>query len=826
MTRNPTRCLRFLLACLLLSFGPLVRAVGPVDANGDELLQPDQAFRLSATALDAGHVRLQWHIADGYYLYRSKFAIRSRTPGVGLGEPRFNTPEVKHDEFFGQVEVYHHLAEALVPVSHSGSTDLALEVRYQGCAERGVCYPPQTRTLKLHLAAAAPAAPQPPASQAQPAPAAPQPSASQAQPAPAAPASGQPAVPPAPKPAATAAKSTPGPVEQLGRWGQSLFSDQGGSEFLPVDQAFQLDARATGPDRLRAQWTIAEGYYLYRKKFSFEVQAPAGARILETRLPPGQVKHDEAFGRMEVYHKGVTADLRLAGVQPGQKVKLRVGYQGCAEKGICYPPQHRTLDLVLPAAAAANTGPVAAGTPPAPTPPAQGARTPTAPPAAPAAPVTEQDRLAQTLAHSSVLVSLITFFGLGLLLAFTPCVFPMIPILSGIIVGQGENINTRRAFVLSLVYVLAMAVTYTVAGVVAGLSGENLQAAFQNPWVLGTFAALFVLLALSMFGFYELQLPAALQTRLNELSNRQRSGSLLGVAVMGFLSALIVGPCVAPPLAGALIYISHTGDPVLGGLALFALSLGMGAPLILVGTGAGKLLPRAGGWMNSVKAVFGVLLLAVAIWMLERIVPAAVTMGLWAALMIGTAVYLGAFDHLPADATGWRRLWKGLGLMLFIWGAAVLVGLALGNRDVLQPLRGPGTLAGGPASVQPAGEPRFRIIKTTADLDRAVAAAARQGKGVMLDFYADWCTECHRMDRFTFAAPQVRRALADVVLLRADVTANDAADKALLKRFGLLGPPTILFFGPDGRERSAYRVMGYMSPDDFARHVRRALGGG
>ncbi len=499
-----------------------------------------------------------------------------------------------------------------------------------------------------------------------------------------------------------------------------------------------------------------------------------------------------------------------------QSVKLQATYQGCAEAGICYPPITRTVAVLLPAAGAGTAGAqpgVAA-----------------APIAAPAreeasgAPISEQDRLARTLLESPLWLSMGLFFGLGVLLAFTPCVFPMIPILSSIIVGQGSALTTRRAFTLSLVYVLAVAVTYTAAGVFAGLFGENLQAVFQNPWILTAFAAVFVLLALSMFGFYELQMPSALQSKLTEVSNRQRGGTLAGVAVMGLLSALIVGPCVAAPLAGALLVIGQTGDATLGGLALFSMSLGMGFPLLVIGTSAGKLLPRAGAWMDAVKAVFGVLLLAVAIWMLERILPPALSMTLWAVLLIVSGIYMGAMTQLRPDASGWSKLWKGLGLVGVIYGALLLAGASIGGGDLLQPLRGT-LVAQGPGAGGDAGFERglpFRQVKGVEGLDRALAAAT--GRPVMLDFYADWCVSCREMEKYTFSDPNVRQALSQTVLLQTDVTPNDPEDRALLKRFGLFGPPAILFFSPEGQERRAYRVVGFMEAPKFHAHVRQALG--
>jgi thiol:disulfide interchange protein DsbD len=498
----------------------------------------------------------------------------------------------------------------------------------------------------------------------------------------------------------------------------------------------------------------------------------------------------------------------MRGSRPSTEVTLIAKYQGCAEIGICYPPQTQRVSLSLPEALVTAVLPAAAAAPAAVAPAASASDQP----------ISEQDQIAAVLANSGLWVVIAAFFGFGLLLAFTPCVFPMIPILSGIIAGQGTKITTRKAFVLSLVYVLAMALTYTLVGVLAGLFGANLQAAFQDPWVLSAFALVFVLLALSMFGFYDLQLPSSLQSKLAELSNQQEGGTLIGVAIMGLLSALIVGPCVAPPLFGALIYISQTGDALLGGVALFALSMGMGAPLIAIGTSAGKLLPRAGAWMDAVKAVFGVALLGVAIFMLERILPPAVAMLLWGSLLICSAVYMGALTPLTPASSGWRKLWKGLGVVLLVYGALMLLGVAAGGKDTVQPLRGL-AVGGGSGAV---AEAAFTRIKTVDDLDRELAKAGALGKPVMLDFYADWCVTCKELERYTFSDPAVIAELGRFVLLKADVTANDAADQALMQgRFGLPGPPAILFFATSGAELKGYRLVGFKSAKDFVAHLRQ-----
>ena len=736
---------------------------------GDEQLpSADEAFAISAEMAGPDRVRVTWDIADDFYMYRSRVQLHSDTDGVTVGEPDFPPGKLKQDETFGEVEVYFDELSITAPVERSAGApaEFVLRAVSQGCMEsRGICYTPHTQKLTLALPAAA--------------------AGSTGDPAP------------------------PSGEQSFGGGGFGMESD-----LLDVDAAFRLETAVIDGNTVEARWEVAPGYYLYRDKFSFTLLDGAGVALDAAEFPAGEIKDDPTFGRVEVYHDGVTATLPLQRTDSEPTaIRLAIGYQGCAEGRICYTPQTREVELDLPQAAAT----VAALTPEAAAGDSEQA-------AVPAAPVTEQDRIAQSLASGNTALVILTFFGFGLLLAFTPCVFPMIPILSSIIVGQGEDITTRRAFTLSLVYVLAMALTYTVAGVIAGLSGENLQAAFQNPWILGSFAAVFVLLSLSMFGFYDLQLPASWQSKLSEMSNKQQGGTLTGVAIMGFLSALIVGPCVAAPLAGALIYIGQTGDPYLGGAALFALSLGMGAPLLAIGTGAGKVLPRAGDWMNAIKATFGVLLLAVAIWMLERIIPTVAAMLLWAALLIISAIYMGALDRLDVDANGWQKLFKGMGVVLLAYGVILLIGVAAGSRDTMQPLRGL-ALAGGGTGVQAEEQGvQFKIIKSLADLEREVAAAARQDKSVLLDFYADWCTDCHRMERNTFPHPDVVAALDNTVTLKADVTANDEIDKALLKHFRIPGPPSLILYDTDGEELRRYRIMGYMGPEEFAAHVNAALG--
>ena len=568
------------------------------------------------------------------------------------------------------------------------------------------------------------------------------------------------------------------------------------SDFLPPEQAFPLSAEAGDAHNLSLIWSLPPGYYLYREKFRFHSETP-GITLGEAIIPPGAAKEDEFFGAIHTLHGLVEVTIPINNPTSAPQIKLNVSSQGCADAGLCYPPIQKVLEIDLPIAPTIFNQSTIIPTPPQKI-------------------ISEQERLEKIIAGGNLPLLMTVFFGIGLLLAFTPCVFPMIPILSGIIVGHGANLTTRKAFLLSLVYVLAMALTYAGAGIIAGRFGANLQVTFQNPWVISGFSGIFILLALSMFGLYELQIPSAWQTRLSELSNRQVGGTWLGVAVMGILSALIVGPCVAPPLAAALLFIGQTGDALLGGLALFALALGMGAPLIIIGTTAGRFLPRAGNWMNAVKAIFGVGLLGVAILLLERIVPPTLTMIFWSALLIISAVFLGAVRATRPEDNGWTRLAQGLGLIILIYGTLILIGVAAGGNDSLRPLRGIFSSAPHTATLQ------FRRIKTVADLDREINLA--QGRTVMLDFYADWCVSCKEMERDTFSEPAVISVLANVIKLQADVTANDVYDQELIYgRFGIPGPPAILFFGTDGNERIEYRIIGAINTADFIAHVRNVI---
>jgi thiol:disulfide interchange protein DsbD len=585
-------------------------------------------------------------------------------------------------------------------------------------------------------------------------------------------------------------------------------------DFLPPDAAFRFSVRMQDAHTVVVAYAIADGYYMYRERFQF---AAEGAKLGEPVIPPGKIKYDPTFEKnVETYHGGIEIRIPVEGSGP---FVLKATGQGCADKGLCYPPQEATARLVAGDAGQPQMS-IAPGGPLSATPAAEGAggvalpgqgdasgQSPTPPVtnakaaggvSRPNGATSELSGIASLLQGGRLLAIVPAFVLLGLGLAFTPCVLPMVPILSSIIVGEGGQVGRARGFVLSSAYSLGMAIVYTVLGVAAGLAGEGLAAALQNPWVLGAFALLIAAMSLSMFDVFQLQVPAALQTRLADASGRQSSGKLAGVFVMGAISALIVGPCVAAPLAGALVYISQTRDVVIGGAALFAMAVGMSIPLLLVGVSAGSLLPRAGTWMNAVKRFFGVLMLAMALYMVAPVLPGLAQMLLWAALLLGYGFYL-----LRA-----RGHWAGmaLGAACAVLGATQLVGIASGGRDPSAPL----AHLGGGAPAQPLA---FARIKTVEQLDAALAANG--GRTAMLDFYADWCVSCKEMEKFTFVDPAVKARLAGTLLLQVDVTANDAADRALLKRFGLFGPPGIILFGRDGREVPDSRVVGYQDTHKF-----------
>ncbi len=606
------------------------------------------------------------------------------------------------------------------------------------------------------------------------------------------------------------------------------------SKLLTSELAFPISVTLNSPEILSLQWDIADGYYLYKKRIKLSTtvinlddsnsRKEQATQLGEPQFPASLFIDDPAYKGMEIFRNTLIVKYAISGSKTSlANTSLKIKYQGCADAGVCYPPVKKTIKLAdlkpsvnvssVPdmsnatnVSDAANSSIIDTNTN---TKPERSAKS-------------EQDTIATSLASDNFILTLFSFFGFGLLLAFTPCVFPMIPILSGIIIGQGKQLSTKKAFSLSLAYVLAMALTYTVVGVLAALFGTNLQVWFQDPWVLSCFAGIFILLSLSMFGFYDVQMPSFIQVKLNNLSNKQESGKLISAGIMGVLSALIVGPCVTAPLVGALIYISQTGDTILGGAALFCLGLGMGAPLLVIGTSAGKILPRTGMWMEAVKSIFGVLMLAVAIWLLSRILPPLISQLLWALLLIVSAVYMGALRQHDKNTTQWQLLWKGLGLSILLIGFIMIIGASTGKSNLLSPLANLGSgvntaLASGHKGII------FKPVKSIDDLTEALNQASKRKQVTMLDFYADWCISCKEMEEITFKNSEVKLKLSKVHKIQADVTANDNIDTELLKSFDIIGPPAILFFDDKGEELKNHRIVGYMDADKFLKHIAKVV---
>ncbi len=755
---------RYLAALLLLLLTP-----AHAEQANEELLEADQAFNLSTRTVNGTTLEARWKIAPDYYLYRDKFKFEA-LDGVTLKNPSFPRGKKKQDPLFGMVETYTRSVKVRLPFERrEGAAVARLRITAQGCNEPvGVCYPPIVKEVEFKL----------------------------------------PPVKATRAPAITAAATPVSQVPSLKDLNRATSATGGAAEPVDPGKAFMMDVTARGNDALLARIDIADCCYLYRDKMKFELTAadgsvPADLKLGDFTLPPGRVKTDEFIGKTEIYEKGFEVTLPISGnTTPDRDLRLQITYQGCSEKGvvICYPPAAKKFTVQY------RDGKLSVA----------GATEPS-----PASPVPTT-----TPVNGKLLLTLLTAFGAGLLLTFTPCVLPMVPILSSMLVGQGDaHIGKLRGGFISYSYVLGTAVTYTVAGVLAGLSGEQLQAYFQNPWAIGTFSAVLVLLALSLFGFYELQMPGFIQSHLHHRTHHLKGGSYVGAFVLGLVSALIVGACVSPVLITALGAAITSQNPVLGGAIMFTLAHGQGAILVALGVGAGFLLPKVGKWMDRVKHFFGALLIAVAIYLLGFI-PEVPVLLLWAGLFIVSAVYLGATQSLPREASGWQYLWKGIGTVLLVWGVLALLGGFAGRRDIFHPLPlssvVSGTIPAG-ASQPAAEEPLFVRVSSLSDLENRLASARAAGKPAILDYYADWCTDCLRMEKATFIDPRVHQEMRGrFVLMQADVTdPNSPETKAIKSRFGVYGPPAMLFFAANGDEHRELRTYGFRNTDDFLVLLRK-----
>ena len=771
----------------------------------EDLLKPDEAFSISEPSYDSsGNISASWTIADEYYLYKKTFKFKSNTENIELGEPIFPPSEKHRDITEGKVvDIYRKNVDITIPVKVKDGSELPSEIKiqttHQGCFDGGVCYPPKKSdfTLTLQEGGTAPVLTAVTADEP----------------------TGE-----GTAPVLTAVTTNESTDESPNLENtntstiapaQSLIQKMGlpkKNKTIPVDEAFQFSLLAGTGGKYIAHFGITPGHYIYKEKIKFLLQDAGDLTLGEINYPKTVIKNDSAYGDIEVYNRDTNINLPLVG-EIGENAKLFVEYQGCSElTGICYPPVKITTTILSGTAANAETS--------------IGTADKKQIADAPIVEQTDQDAFADKIKNSGFFVILAVFFIAGLGLAFTPCVFPMIPILSGIIAGQSGYLSTRRSFMLSLAYVLPMATTYALVGIIAGLSSGaiNLQVIFQTPWIIGVFAVIFILLSLSMFGFYELQMPSSIQSRLTEISNRQEGGNIVGAGIMGILSAIIVGPCVTAPLIGALIYIAETGDAVLGGSALFALGMGMGTPLLIIGTSAGKLLPRAGAWMDTTKSIFGVMMLGLAIWMLDRVVPGEVTLLLTGILLIVSSLYTGALEKITIETSNIARFFKGIGIVMLIFGVMMLLGAATGNTSLTKPLQGlfpqnSGSISSSQTSS--ASSINFKKVKGISGVEAALAQNKQNNKITMLDFYADWCISCKELEHITFSNKQVVNQLQNISTLQTNITDNDAQDKALLKKFSLIAPPVILFFSPDGKELRNYRLVGYLPPKDFLAHLAK-----
>ena len=726
------------IAVILIGCSDEFNAGKSVENNSTpiELLRAEEAFIYAVH--DTGQsIKINWSINDGYYLYQKKLKFQSDSPDIQLGNIVFPNGSRHEDEFFGVQQVYRGDVSFEIPYQRVSNNleSFDLQIFSQGCADRGICYPPQKWVENIKLDT-------------------------------------------------TSSTNQINIINNL-----TDNASQVSSAFKPF--LSQIDKQT-----LEVAFQIKPKHYLYKDKITVTSLDPE-IQIGAIELPKGKIKTDEWFGETEVFYNEVFGRISFKYDNPPRSnIEFILSYQGCIEDEICLPPQQTSFKIELISSALTDGNseqPIK---------------------------ISEQSRLANLISSAHIIIVILTFYVAGLLLSFTPCVLPMIPILSGILAGEGEQITPKRGFILSTSYVLGMAIVYTLAGIISASIGLQLQAFFNAPWVIIIFVAIFIWLALAMFGLVNMELPAIFQNRLSKLNDRQKSGTVIGSFFIGAISSLIVTACVAPPLVATLMVIGQTGDVLRGGIALLAMSFGMGTPLIVIGTSAGKLLPKAGEWMNKVKNVFGFLMLGLAIYMLSRILDATVILALWGILVLFMGVFLGGLNSIDKSSKNSEKGAKGFGLLTIIYGASLILGSLSGNTNPLQPLANIGIMNGQKTITN---ELHFKRIKSLDNLYSELAQAKLQNKSVMLDFYADWCVSCKEMEAYTFTDEQVINSLTNTILLQADVTANDEIDQALLNELNVFGPPTIIFYNKNGIKKNGYEVVGYMKAKEFARHTQSAL---
>lgn len=730
----------------------LLLFLGAFSQVSASLLPASEAFQLSAQIVD-DKVELNWSISSGYFVVKESIEISTAEPDQ-IGNAAFPQAVPTVDDFLGNINIYRGEQSVVLPISSENTNDLVLTIVFDGCADLGICYPPITKNITLSA-----------------------PVKKQIQ-----------IISDVPALDSSAISEVTAQVGLL----------QKGSP-LPANEAFNLEVVAIGAQTLNIRWLVHKDYYLYKDKIAISVK---GASIVNILYPDATLINDEFFGRVSIYDRPIEVLLSLEDVSSGQ-VTLSVEYQGCWKGGVCYPPQQANYNISLPGSGASN----AEDSSEAPT-----DFLPTA-----LEQMNSEEITAQELFQKGGLALFIGAFLAGLAISYTPCIYPMVPILSGIIIGQKKSPSTFKAVSMSLVFVLSMSLAYGLIGATAGYfgAGVNIQAMLQTPWVLVFFGMIFVFLAFSMFGYYDIQLPNKLQSKITQISSKQNGGSFIGVAIIGFLSALIIGPCVTPFLATALSYVIADGSTTKGAIGLFAMGLGMGVPLIIICGWGINALPKSGPWMETIKHVFGVLMLAVALYLLDRIISPWASIVLWASLFTIAPIALGAISPLDKSSTSWHRIFKAISLIVLGYGVLLWLLVARGGGDMYQPLAGWDYSANN----QIIKSVEFELLQSEQQLDGFIADTQNSDKLIVLKFYADWCVSCKTLERKVFSDRSVIKNLDKALTLTADVTDNtDANNKALLARFDIAGPPAILFF-KNGKEARSQRIIGEISAKDFLEHL-------